>query len=438
MKNIDKWRLYTKTLPSPNSFIDWGFYAMVAAALQRRVWVGPPNRPLHPNMYTIFCGKPGVGKSLVIKDVYSMLSFFKKQEPIRSAGTVRRDQEETDKQQRTAKEYNGFNVDANKASAIKRDKLLIPIAADTTTVEALVNSLANSYDAFMYKTPDGIWKPYTHCSLAFCLEELSTLINEKDDRIPKLLLKTYDCGDYTKETKNNGSDYVKKCCLNFIAGTTPSFMQEILGDKILNDGFSSRAFFIFEYTNRFSCWKFAEPDTDQKVAEQELKLHILELTKLYGQCTYTPEAEAIIDEWCSNFPIVPRPNSSLKLESYYSRKGIHIQKLATACHFAENTSDYLITGPEVMQAISMLDKAEKNMHYALSYGERNPLATGARKVLAYMGTAQKDVTFTELLIEFYEDFREEELKEVMQFLYGTGKVKFEKMGDSTLYSKIKE
>ena len=41
MTNIEKWRHFLKDLESPDMFVDWGFYSMIATALQRRVWLYP-------------------------------------------------------------------------------------------------------------------------------------------------------------------------------------------------------------------------------------------------------------------------------------------------------------------------------------------------------------------------------------------------------------
>ena len=69
MINIEKWREYLKDLESPNLFIDWGFYSMIATALQRRVWLYPDTFTLYPNLFTLLVGPPAAGKSRVIAQV---------------------------------------------------------------------------------------------------------------------------------------------------------------------------------------------------------------------------------------------------------------------------------------------------------------------------------------------------------------------------------
>ena len=52
---------------SPEIFRRWAGIAMVAAALERRVWVDTGARTTFPNLYTFLVGAPGQGKSIIEK-----------------------------------------------------------------------------------------------------------------------------------------------------------------------------------------------------------------------------------------------------------------------------------------------------------------------------------------------------------------------------------
>lgn len=62
------------------------------------------------------------------------------------------------------------------------------------------------------------------------------------------------------------------------------------------------------------------------------------------------------------------------------------------------------------------------MHYALNFGNRNPLHSIGRQLLSYMMQVKKPVTKQELLTEFGTDLRAVELDEVIQFLTYTEKI----------------
>jgi hypothetical protein len=50
---------------SPELFRRWTAISMVAAALERRVWVKTGPRVTFPNLYTFLIGRPGAGKGVI-------------------------------------------------------------------------------------------------------------------------------------------------------------------------------------------------------------------------------------------------------------------------------------------------------------------------------------------------------------------------------------
>src|SRR6266404_1639703 len=220
--NFDLWRNYTDGLISPDSYINWGYWYLISAALQRRVWIGPSHSPLFANQFTILVGEPGVGKGLVIKQVANILQHHKIKNP-REINVVK--DEIVDKEFAKAvaeseydKAYGQLNTTKQKEKGEIEKPLLFPVAADATTFEALVHSLANSirrinYEHFDEKSQRKIMSPYAHSSLCFCLEEMSSLFRKKAEAVVNLCIKAYDCGDYIYDTKTSGKDRVKNCCL---------------------------------------------------------------------------------------------------------------------------------------------------------------------------------------------------------------------------------
>ena len=176
-KNFDLWNLYNRDIVSPQNFIDFGWYFLVSAALGRKVWKGPDHQKLYPNHYTILVGDPGVGKGLIIKQILEFLREHKLNDatvPKQSGGI-------TDK-----KLVEKVIQSANFASAPTRgpkpaeDKLLIPIAANCVTFEALTRACASNTRAIFYSRFDKVLNKKVddiarYAALAFCLEELSSL-----------------------------------------------------------------------------------------------------------------------------------------------------------------------------------------------------------------------------------------------------------------------
>lgn len=434
MTNFERWQLYMREIPSPQSYIDFGFYYLISAALQRRVWVGPDHYKLYPNVYIILVGEPGIGKGLVIKQIAELLKYHKLEPP---GGSVKQEPNLQKVEPALIEAVNAANY--AEATGVKTQKidldrpLLIPVAADATTYEALIRAMAKATRRINYVDFDPALqkdtvKIYTHSSLCFCLEEISSLFRRKTEDVVNFLLKAYDCGDYEYDTKTQGTDRVKRCCLNFFGGTTPSFMQSTFNDRLLNEGFSSRTWFVFEYANRFNSLLIPELSEEQVEARNTLIEHVQKLSKIYGRIHFEQDAWDYLDNWWKNIHPYNKPNTSLKLTPYYARKNIHAQKLAVAMHMGEDAEVNDRGEPKnkiqlatVKSAMEYLDLTEKKMHYAINFDNKNPLSAVGKRLVTYI-TNNGAQSMRDLMIEFWDDVRENELKEIIQHLIAVQKI----------------
>lgn len=420
ISNLDKWHCYCANLPSPENFITAGYLYIVAAALQRRVWLPPTNSPLYPNLYIIPTGDAGVGKGMLIKEVSKILRYHKMENPVvavkasevkpvqqydKEGQTLVADANEVNFERAEAEE-NSYGVDVGGGKDKKKlsieKPLCIPMAADDSTYEALVKALSKSIRYKDYPK----WNPksekfeagiYMHSSLAFCLEEISSIFKKNKDNVAKLFLNTYDCGDYTYDTKTQGKDRVKNCCLNFLGGTTPTFLEDVFSSQLLTDGFASRAWFIFENEGKDNGFFLKPWNETQMTYHKDILNHVGKLLTLYGELSYEDGVEEYLEEWWKENKD-KRANKSTKLDSYYSRKKAHILKCATAHHFGQWTT-MKIGLVSIKWAIEFLFKVEKKMHYALGFGDTNPLFKAGKKLLSYLkknGKAKRPAMMMEI------------------------------------------
>jgi len=445
LSNYEKWRLYTDGLISPDNFIDFGWYFLISAALQRRVWLGPPHMQLYPNIYVIPVAEPGIGKGLVIKQVAELLKFHKLPDP-KSNGALR-NVKDIDRQAMEAvaeadyKMAQGLMDETDKKKKLRNKSfekpLLFPVAADATTYEALVKAVSQSIRRINYyepnaKTGEQELKVYTHSSIAFCLEEISSLIRRRTEDVIHFMIQAYDCGDYIYDTKTQGKDRIKKCCVSFFGGTTPGFLQSTFDDRLLTEGFSSRTFFVFASSNRKSTLWVPDLTPKQKSAYVDIQLHLEKLSYLHGRVTVEQDALQELEKWWADTQ-GKKANTSPKLLPYYSRKNIHFQKLAMAIHFGESL-EMNIPLKTFMRAIDILEKEEKNMHLALGVDRANPLSVPAERVYKNL-VANGKKTRKELLLDHWEELPlgGDSLDEILEHLKIGGKVRdfTERMIDHT-------
>ena len=430
---FDKWRLYTEGLVSPDDYIDFGFYYLMSASLQRRVWIGPPHSPLYPNLYIILVGDPAVGKGLVVKQISKLLNYHKMptSQELKSLQTPNMTPESKSLLESIATEdYNTAQAaEGITDKGIKKDfdrPLLIPVAANATTYEALVKALAQSIRRknvimFNEKTGRDELKPYTHSSLCFVLEEISSLFRKKSEDVVNLLLEAYDCGDYKKDTKTQGVDRVKSCCLNLFGGTTPGFMQETFDDRLLTEGFSSRTIFVYAPCNRKTAVWMPDLTDAQNQAYLDIQDHIKKLTNLYGRISVDKQTEQWFEDWWK-FAQTHRANTSRHLVSYYGRKQVHVLKLAMAHHFS-HSFDMELKKESLQWAIDRLDVIERKMHHVLGFESTNPQAIPAKKILAFIRN-NGAMTRKELLTEFWDSLPSPltDMDEILEHLSSTQKL----------------
>jgi hypothetical protein len=435
MTNFDRWQHYTSGLSSPQNYIDWCWYYIIGAALQRRVWVGPEHQPIFANKYMILVGEPGIGKGLPIREVGTFLRHWKKKEGVKiDPTTLNQVNKSTYNLLQESDEKMIKDNSTNKAIV---DPLLYPVAADATTYEALVRAVGESFSRVEYIDDKGKFKVHGHSSLCFILQELASLFRKRTEDTVNFMLGLYDCPiDYEYVTKTQGlSDRVKRGCLNMIAGTTPSFMQSTFDAKLADEGFNSRTFYIYAQRNRKNQF-FIPLLTDEQVKDRSILLeHIRQLSGLFGHVRVDDDTMKFLYEWWDDQERNKnkRVNASMKLKAYYSRRNIHVMKMAMALHFGESLEMY-IPKETFERAIDVLSREEKNMDLAITLAENNPVAKCSRKVLELLSIQKR--TLIDLMIETHSIASKSQLEESLDFLKETHQIEATEQQDEVTESII--
>jgi hypothetical protein len=439
MTNLDKWQSYTAGLPSPDNYISWGWYYTIAAALQRRVWIGPIHQPCYPNMYVILVGAPGIGKGLTIKASASLLKHWNL-EISNGASHIAKTADEkalvedsVDSNLRHAKETEHQGKVNGARDAFK--PLLIPVCADAITYEALVKAVGESYRYINFVTEDSngkrAFRAYGHSSLCFLLEELSSLMRKRTHDTVNYLLGLYDCPvDYEYTTLTRGKDRVRRGCLNILAGTTPSFMSSTFDEELIGEGFTSRTFYIYATKNRKNVMWIPPLTAEQEQHKKELLDHIKKLTTIYGEVRVSQETKQWLVEWWDDYCNKnQRANKAVEMVPYYARKNVHVFKLAMAMHFGENAEMDSLGRPaneisrEIFQkAIDFLDKEEANMHLCLRMEGNNPMSRACQKIMEMVAIGRTNAVDIYISCRKFVNDREQ-LNEAVEFLITTNQIR---------------
>lgn len=430
MTNWDHWQNSTSGLSSPQNYVDWGFLSMVSSALQRRVWCSADHQQCFPSMYVILVGEAGIGKGLILKEVSHILRYWKLSQQLMRDDVLK---EAAHKAQAEHQSSSMFEKSREKMlegpakDGERADPLLIPMGPDATTYEALTLSVGLAYRIISHVEYDeekkrNMCKSYGHSSICFVLQEVASLLKKHTDAVVAYLLGVYDCPfDYEYDTVKRGLASVRKGCVNILAGTTPSYMQTIMDAKLIDQGFTSRTFFVFANRNRKNQFFIPPLNDSQKKSRQHIIDYVRKLTTVYGAIKLPKSTTDFLEDWYAATGSIKekRVNTAPQMASYYSRKNIHVMKIAMAKHFSESLEmDIPLSTFE--WAIEFLEKEEKNMHLALILECDNVQAKAAKKILALLESGPK--TRIQILLATYGLCRQVDSDEALEFLIKTGQV----------------
>ena len=302
----------TENINSPEIFRKWGAISMVAAAIERKVWVRTKGSNLYPNLYVVMCAPPGIGKTEITSKVRNHLEAMDDH-------------------------FIGGNS-LSKASLI--DELN---DANRRVIE-----------------PGNALGVHTFNSLAVVSNELGVLIPAYENDFMNALTDIYDGKGYserrrTKDIRIN----IKNPNLNLLAACTPGYLRDTIPPGAWDQGFLSRVIIVYSGEQEKRSL-FSEVAKDEK-ASNELAQRLEDISKILGQYAFTEEAMHFIDKWYLS-GCDPRPDHP-KLSHYNTRRVAHLLKLSMVAATARypNGPDSLIQRTDIETALTWLLEAEVYM-----------------------------------------------------------------------------
>lgn len=409
MTNLQRWRLYTKDLESPDCFIDWTYYSMISACLQRRVWFYEDSYSLYCNLFNILVGPPATGKSRIIA---------------------------------VEKDFLSDNRLTFKGAAGKVMQMY-PVAPDAMTWQRLPDVLYENMRGarcihngqilpykIKYTTESGEvgLKEYMHASLAFVSEELSVLINEENAQVVSVLNQLYDARSLHYSTRSKAAEIggenerVDNVCTTLMAGSYPEFFNSKVMNAIVLKGFGSRVIFVYAGGPRF-CRQFPGISEEQKAAKETLIRHLKALFYVNGEVKLSPEASAYHKEFYESGKLRNnRINRDRRLDYYYGRKNVHWLKLAACMHYGEESESMEIGLATLKSAYKVLTQIEPNMHFTFQSSNRNPTFDAAMHIQSLLRSNTQGLSWKKLWWNCGRNSNRAELQEAIDFLEDTGRI----------------
>ena len=302
-------------MPSPLIFRKWAAICLVGGACERRVWTQTGPFINYLNNFVLLVAAPGIGKYIVsqVRNLWA--------ETLEPGGT-------------------------NKAFSV---------APDSRSKASLMDTLAKSKKVFL--PPKG--SPIEYSSLLIAAEEFSVLMPGADTEYAGALNSIWNNNDYYEETRR--ASVVKELFidfpqLNMLGGIQPQYLSIIAPDETWNTGLARRMIMVYsaEQTkvNLRRDYSFRVP------LRQQLLFQLGQISRLYGELNWSPEAFDKFDLWFSSEDLPPRPSHS-KLEGYCNSRGQFIMKLVGISAISRGSSE--IDVEDIDRAWSWLFEAEAMM-----------------------------------------------------------------------------
>ncbi len=365
---IDSFIKFTDNTEPPITYRKWTAISAIASAMQRKCRLNWGHYPYFPNMYIVLVGPSGNRKGTAIGPAYSILQ-----------------------------------------------EIGIPMAADATTKEALIRSIA---DSAVTTTDEESSTIVTHSSLTIVSHEFTVFLGHGDNDFIIYLTDWYDCkSPWVYRTKHQGTDSIIGLWVNILAATTPDSLRSSLPTDAIGGGLTSRMIFVHEMHRG----KIVAAPFITKEEEDLRKKLVHDLGIIYtmsGVFTVTENFMGTYTDWyhkvSTNDPFADNP----RFAGYSSRRPSHILKLSMIVSAAKNNT-MVITEEDFNYALAMLLEVEENMPRTFSGVGQSMTADVTARVMQQIAH-RGEVSLRELIQMFYSDADRRTMATIISTLEGMG------------------
>jgi hypothetical protein len=277
----------TENLDSPEIFRKWAGISILGSVLERKVWNGTAKGILYPNLYVVLVGPPGAGKSAIISQSEKLLR----------------------------------QVDG------------LQISPSSVTAASLIDTLQLSVRKVLH--------PYfiQFNSLQVIASELQNFLPAYEPSFMGVLTKLYDCELYEERRRTGKVQHIRidSTQLSLLAGTTPSYMNQLLPEGAWDQGFTSRTIFVYSEKSADQTDLFYVSDADiqmKREGDEDLLHDLRSMMTLAGQIRWRTDAREAIQAWARG-GAQPVPEHG-RLTHYNSRRVTHVLKLALIASVARS------------------------------------------------------------------------------------------------------
>ncbi len=344
--------------------------------VSRKVWVPQGFFTVYPNLYVIFVGNPGNGKSTAMKIAKDLVREF--------------------------------------------DPDNCPIVPSSVTREALTKDMGDSGHKYL-KTYHhaGEEVPYTPANIY--ANEVVTLLGTNPIGMIEFFTDIWDEDQFEVNTKNAGKDVIPKPAVNICGCMTPEITGNLLKENIISGGFARRCIFVYA-KRRGDAVPLPTITLEQLEARKACVEHAKKLVNLSGEFEWDSEAKERYILWYNENHDFVANNTDVWLNGYYTSKGMLVLKVAALLSLSESV-ELKLYKRHIERSLELLAVTEKDMHRVFDGTGRNPEASIASKIRTMVeSSADNSVMEKKVFSVLYDHGTYEEIGKAINHLVMSGEM----------------
>lgn len=337
-----------------------GGYFCLSVAATRRVWLPFEDVAIFPNLYILYVGSAGNGKSWAMGKARRVLEELP---DIQISGSLE-----------TPPGLWRFMNGNDKADP----PIPSPVARPVTW-------------------PDGVLREIH--PMTIMANEFVNFISLDERGWINALNDIYDSDLYRYRTKGQGEDILVGPYITMLGALTTEVSADLQKARIISTGLARRT--LFQYGERQ--WKnpHARPGftPEQKAARAICVEHLKKVQKLSGPFICSPEVNTFWKDWYDPH-LASVPERPPQTQGWYATKSVQVQKLAMLTALGERgTLELCVSDFET--ALAFLENLEVDLEKIFGGVGRNELASVAIKMFEYVNNLPEPISLRTLNSRFF-------------------------------------
>jgi hypothetical protein len=375
MSFISDYLLATSKNESPTVYHQWSCLSVLSCLAGRRFWIKLGPFVYYPNFYTILVGDPGVKKNTALDPA---------KEIIRSVGGI-------------------------------------PIAATSTTKEAIVKEMGNDKyrgKRFFKNEQTGLMEEYNQ--LCIMAGEFTTFLGVNPIGMVDFLTNIYSEKVYDEKYKHTGEFAFTGPYITMLACMTPEIVKGYLKLNILTGGFGRRTMFVWGNRGQpvaIPGYTQEMVDAYERCIEWGKKIQVES-----GEITLSPEAWEWYTDWYhKNYAELKDRKPAV--QGYFGTK--HEFLFKTGILFCLSETDSRVLRPEDLDALDRMFflPAEKHLDRVFEGAGINPNAAAASQICRMLEALDRPMSKKKVEAMFFDSATSlNELRDTIIHLCNVGRL----------------